>query len=131
MFFPQTMSNITYFPASKRTNFLVLSFTICRGNVPVWVSPCNLLFPPWNKAALYCSLLNLMPWLKSLVPWACKQGFKSRVVAIKCCEETKISPPPDEWRNIPLQFEKMEKKNVMLWRALNLFRRCIAQLDKK
>ena len=130
MFFLQTMSNITYFPASRRTNFLILLFTIWRGNVPVWVPPYNLLFPPWNKAALDCSLLNLIPLLQSLVPWACKQGFRSRVVAIKTCKETKIAPPPHECRNIPLQFEKMEKKNVMLWRALNLFRRCIAQLDK-
>ena len=75
VFFPQTMSNIAYFPASRRNLFLVLLFTIWRGNVPVWMFPCNLLFPPWNKAALYCSLLNWMPLLKSLVPCGLQAGL--------------------------------------------------------
>ena len=35
-------------------------------------------------------------------PRACQKGSKSKVGAIKCCKEIKITAPPNEWRNIPL-----------------------------
>ena len=44
--------------------------------------------------------LNVMPLLQSLVSRACKQGIKSKGVAIKCCKE-KITSRPNEWANIP------------------------------
>ena len=39
--------------------------------------------------------------LQTLVPGACKQGIKSNAGAIKCWKEKKITPPPNEWHNIP------------------------------
>ena len=52
---------------------------------------------------------NLLPLLQSLVPRACKQGNKSKAGAIKCCKESKITAPPNEWHNIPMFFQLIKK----------------------
>ena len=33
--------------------------------------------------------------------WEGKHGIKSKAREIKCCKETKITVPPNKWRNIP------------------------------
>ena len=57
-------------------------------------------------------VLNVVPLLKSLVPQACNHGSKSKVGAIKCYKENKITAPPDDWRNIPLQYLNKQKFNL-------------------
>ena len=51
---------------------------------------------------LIAPFLNLMPLLQSLLTQACKQGFKSKAIAIKCFKEKTNSSPLNKWHNILL-----------------------------
>ena len=123
------MTDLLYFP--RRIHFiewLMLNF---------WIKFVEFLDQiRWIWASSYdivvvsCSFLVCNTFMASLLCW---EGIKSQTGAIKCCKETKITPPPNEWRNIPFRrplvvtnrrsyFTLKSKLNFINFRNLKIFR---------
>ena len=63
-------------------------------------------------ATLHSSLLGCNAFIASLLCRKGKQGIKSKLRAIKCCKENKVTAPPNEWCNIPFCLDRIEQRSA-------------------